>query len=190
MIQPSVFFDTIVQWESWVQPFAGGAVSKCQVLDIPATRPISTRVLIGRVAGLGSNPTHVCFHGQGFKSRYCPVSTDNASLYLKARYSYLRMPDRQTYLGEEHWSVTYVQQVLLLLGSPATRPISTRVLTGRVAWVHPHGHSTSGINEVFSEFNSTSILFKSKLWILFQNLSTSLVRSSKNGFGWSKVHPS
>jgi hypothetical protein len=59
---------------------------------------------IGRVAELdsksnmdvGSNPTHVCFLGQGVKSRYCPVSTDNASLYLKAHYSYLRMPDRRS----------------------------------------------------------------------------------------------
>jgi hypothetical protein len=64
------------------------------LLDSLATWPVSTHVLTGRVAGLsskskmdvGSYPTHVCFRGQGFKPRYCLVSTDNASLYLKARY--------------------------------------------------------------------------------------------------------
>jgi hypothetical protein len=56
------------------------------LLQLPTTRPISTRVLIGRVVGscskgtldVGSNPT-------------VPEAT-NASLYLKARYSYLRTP--------------------------------------------------------------------------------------------------
>jgi hypothetical protein len=80
------------------------------MLCSPATRPISTRVLTGRVARLpskgnidmGLNPAHVCFRGHGFKSHYGPVSTDNASLYLKALYLYLRMPYRQLYSGEEH----------------------------------------------------------------------------------------
>ncbi len=35
MIRPSIFVDTIQQWESWVQPFVDGAVSKCQDLCDP-----------------------------------------------------------------------------------------------------------------------------------------------------------
>jgi hypothetical protein len=61
---------------------------------------------------------------------YGPVSADNASLYLKARYSYLRTPSKwRSYSGE----YTYVQKKLLLLDSLVTRPVSTRVLIGRVA---------------------------------------------------------
>ncbi len=76
--------------------------------------------------GMGSNPAHVCFRGHGFKSHYGPVSTDNASLYLKARYLYLRTPKPAIVLGGG--TRTYVQKMLLLLGSPATWPVSTRVL--------------------------------------------------------------
>ncbi len=43
------------------------------------------------------------------------------------------MPDRQSYLGEEHiYLRTYVQKKLLLLQLPTTGPISTCVLIGRV----------------------------------------------------------
>jgi hypothetical protein len=48
---------------------------------------------------IGSNPTHVCFRGQGFKSCYCPVSTDNASFYLKARYLWLIAPHQASRRG-------------------------------------------------------------------------------------------
>ncbi len=41
------------------------------------------------------------YFGHRFKSRACPVAT-NASLNMKARYLYLRMPDWQSYSGEEH----------------------------------------------------------------------------------------
>jgi hypothetical protein len=62
------------------------------VLDSPATRPVSTRVLTGRVAGLSSKGSLDDGSNPG------PVTLD-ASLYLKARYLYIHTPVPAIVLG-------------------------------------------------------------------------------------------
>ncbi len=74
---------------------------------------------------------------------------------MKARYLYLRTPDRRSYSGE----YTYVQKKLLLLQMPTTRPISTRVLIGRVVGIcsNPIWHGEGGNGAGFLDYACINI---------------------------------
>jgi hypothetical protein len=114
------------------------------LLDMPAT---TTCVVTGRVAGMsskcdkntGSNPISGMFGKRNMDRDSNPstmLPTENAKSTLE---SSLLAPSHHNRQGERGRKInlrTSVQRILLLLDMPATLPVTTRVLTGRVAGMY------------------------------------------------------
>ena len=107
------------------------------LLDMPATLPVTTRVVTGRVASMhNKKKSTILFDedsddkSEGYKS--CNSCFSQTS--FKEQQGEPELPRKKQ--SERLHSRTSVQEILLLLDVPASLPVTTRVLTGRVAGMH------------------------------------------------------
>ncbi len=123
-------------------------VSLSHLLDMPATLPVTTRVLIGRVASMhskcdkdtGSNPINDML-GERNMDRGSNTSTvlptENAKSILE---STLLTPNCHNRQGERGWNINLQNQcpenITFARHAGHTLPVTTRVVTSRVAGMH------------------------------------------------------